>query len=201
MSWFKKDNTPYKPFVKNEKVVAVVDLPGIPAGTSGRVKMSNGFSWQRYWVFFENGKQLGQIDKSLLARPKDREIIFQEIQARRESREALETARVSQQGTLLEQLNNPTEPEPAESSTPPESTDAPAESALAEAGTAEDETGEPRPETAATPEVIPLKIVDTAETAPESAPTESAPVSQGSALVDVPDHLLERAAEARSRLS
>ena len=43
------------PFRKGEKVVATVPLPGVPEGTKGKVKLVNGLSWTRYWVFFENG--------------------------------------------------------------------------------------------------------------------------------------------------
>lgn len=44
------------------KVRATVDLPGVPAGTQGKVAMSNGLTWIRYWVRFENGELLSHID-------------------------------------------------------------------------------------------------------------------------------------------
>jgi len=44
------------------KVRATVDLPGVPAGTAGKVAMSNGITWKRYWVRFENGELLGHVD-------------------------------------------------------------------------------------------------------------------------------------------
>ncbi len=40
-------------FKRNDKVVAAVDLPGIPAGTPGKVWIVNGFTWVRYHVEFE----------------------------------------------------------------------------------------------------------------------------------------------------
>lgn len=44
------------------KVRATVDLPGVPQGTQGKVAMSNGLTWKRYWVRFENGELLSHVD-------------------------------------------------------------------------------------------------------------------------------------------
>lgn len=44
------------------KVKATVDLPGVPKGTQGKVAMSNGITWLRYWVRFENGELLSHVD-------------------------------------------------------------------------------------------------------------------------------------------
>ncbi|HTN99065.1 MAG TPA: hypothetical protein VL068_00200 [Microthrixaceae bacterium] len=55
----------------HEKVVAAVDMPGIPAGTPGRVSLINGFRWIRYRVYFENGVDKGSLDGSQLMRRKD----------------------------------------------------------------------------------------------------------------------------------
>ncbi len=44
------------------KVRATADLPGVPAGTNGKVAMSNGITWLRYWVRFDNGEMLGHVD-------------------------------------------------------------------------------------------------------------------------------------------
>ena len=44
------------------KVRATTDLPGVPQGTEGKVAMSNGITWKRYWVRFENGALLGHVD-------------------------------------------------------------------------------------------------------------------------------------------
>ncbi len=53
---------------RREKVVAAIDLPHVPAGTKGKVLLVNGLTWIRYWVRFENGEQLGQLDGTVLAR-------------------------------------------------------------------------------------------------------------------------------------
>ena len=45
-----------------DKVRATTDLPGVPAGTEGKVILANGFNWQRYRVLFENGGELGDLD-------------------------------------------------------------------------------------------------------------------------------------------
>ncbi len=56
------------PFRKGEKVRATTDLPGVPEGTDGRVKLVNGVTWTRYWVFFDNGVGLGSLDHRQLVR-------------------------------------------------------------------------------------------------------------------------------------
>lgn len=53
---------------RHEKVVAATDLPGVPAGTPGKVMLVNGFRWIRYRVRFDNGAELGPIDRDQLAR-------------------------------------------------------------------------------------------------------------------------------------
>ncbi len=45
-----------------DKVRSKVDLPGVGAGTEGRVILANGFNWQRYRVRFENGVEIGDLD-------------------------------------------------------------------------------------------------------------------------------------------
>jgi len=69
MPLFSRTVEPSAPFTKNEIVSATVDLPGVPSGTKGKVKVINGFDWQRYWVFFDNGVELGQLDGEELVRP------------------------------------------------------------------------------------------------------------------------------------
>ena len=53
------------------KVVAAEDLPGVPAGTRGRVTLKNGFRWIRYRVEFDNGVGVGSLDRSQLVPAKD----------------------------------------------------------------------------------------------------------------------------------
>jgi hypothetical protein len=58
------------PFRVGEKVVAMRDLGPVPVGTRGKVTMVNGLSvWIRYWVRWEDGSAMGQVDHSDLARP------------------------------------------------------------------------------------------------------------------------------------
>lgn len=64
-------NTLDRPFTRNELVMATEDLPGVPARSAGKVKMVSGFTWRRYWVFFENGVQIGSLDSHQLVRPDD----------------------------------------------------------------------------------------------------------------------------------
>jgi len=59
------------PIKRFRKVVATVDLPGVPEGTIGKVRVANGFTWYRYWVDFENGVELGHVDHGNLVRASD----------------------------------------------------------------------------------------------------------------------------------
>jgi hypothetical protein len=56
---------------RHEKVRANVDLPGVPAGTPGKVLVVSGVTWMRYRVLFENGVEHGLLDGRHLVRPKD----------------------------------------------------------------------------------------------------------------------------------
>jgi hypothetical protein len=68
-------------FRRNEKVVAVQELPGVPVGTPGKVLLVDGLTWMRYRVLFENGEDRGTIDGSYLARPQDVDRRIEEIAA------------------------------------------------------------------------------------------------------------------------
>jgi hypothetical protein len=63
-------------------------MPGIPAGTGGKVTIVEGFEWVRYWVRFDNGVIRGSVNRANLARPDE----WTEIQRRREAGEDLEDA-------------------------------------------------------------------------------------------------------------
>ncbi|MDQ3354724.1 MAG: hypothetical protein M3507_09670 [Actinomycetota bacterium] len=54
---------------KRADVVAAVDLPRVPAGTTGKVALVHGLSWVRYWVRFDNGVAVGSVNRSKLATP------------------------------------------------------------------------------------------------------------------------------------
>lgn len=45
-----------------DRVRTTVDLPGVPAGTEGKVILANGFNWQRYRVLFSNGVEVADLD-------------------------------------------------------------------------------------------------------------------------------------------
>ena len=42
---------------------ALNDLPGVPAGTPGKVILTQGLQWLRYHVLFDNGVELGFLDE------------------------------------------------------------------------------------------------------------------------------------------
>ncbi len=56
---------------RHEKVRANVDLPGVPAGTPGKVLVVSGVTWARYRVLFANGVELGMLDGRHLVRRGD----------------------------------------------------------------------------------------------------------------------------------
>lgn len=61
-----------------DRVVSTVDLPGVPAGTPGRVILTSGwdrndgYSWLRYRVLFDiggpNGTDVGSLSRDTLQR-------------------------------------------------------------------------------------------------------------------------------------
>jgi hypothetical protein len=53
----------------------------VPQGTEGRVLLVDGFTWTRYRVAFDNGRDLGSIDGSHLCRPKDYETALRRREA------------------------------------------------------------------------------------------------------------------------
>lgn len=53
-------------FRRHQKVVAAVDLPGVPAGTPGKVYYVAGVTWIRYHVLFENGLEVSSLDATQL---------------------------------------------------------------------------------------------------------------------------------------
>ena len=55
-----------KVFRRHQKVVAAVDLPGVPMGTPGKVYYVAGVTWIRYHVLFENGLEVSSLDAAQL---------------------------------------------------------------------------------------------------------------------------------------
>ena len=82
-------------YKRGQKVKVVDDLPGVPAGTAGKISLANGFAWTRYWVRFANGAVVGHIDHGKLVRSKDYERF---LVAR--DREAIEAAAAEEAAAL-----------------------------------------------------------------------------------------------------
>ena len=55
---------------RHQKVRAWTDLPGVPAGTNGKVLLVSGVSWIRYRVLFENGVEQGLLDGRHIVDPR-----------------------------------------------------------------------------------------------------------------------------------
>jgi len=51
---------------KQRVVAASDDLPGVPAGTRGRILVAYGIAWPRYRVLWENGAESGNVDAKYL---------------------------------------------------------------------------------------------------------------------------------------
>jgi len=77
-----------KMFRRRQKIVAAVDLPGVPAGTFGKVWFVSGVTWIRYHVAFDNGMEIANVDGAQIT---DRKVWLAE-QAKRDQ-EALEISR------------------------------------------------------------------------------------------------------------
>jgi hypothetical protein len=56
---------------RHQKVRAWIDLPGVPAGTPGKVLQVSGVSWIRYRVLFETGVEQGLLDGRHIVAPKN----------------------------------------------------------------------------------------------------------------------------------
>jgi len=59
------------PLKRKQKVVATIDLPGVPEGTEGKICVANGIKWFRYWVDFDNGAKLGRVDHKDVVKVQD----------------------------------------------------------------------------------------------------------------------------------
>ena len=87
------------PIKRFRKVVATVDLPGVPEGTIGKVRVANGFTWYRYWVDFDNGVRMGQVSHEHLCHEDDwGRFQLDRAEAERRALEALEAPEVSGEG-------------------------------------------------------------------------------------------------------
>lgn len=82
------------PFRRRAKVVAGVDLEGVPAGTRGRVMYVAGFRWPRCRVRFDNGVERGGLD--------ERHLVSVAVWEEREHAEALAAARAEQERLAAE---------------------------------------------------------------------------------------------------
>ena len=67
-----------KVLTKQQEVVAATDLKGVPEGTSGKVMLSNGLDWVRYWVKFENGVEIGSLHRNKLVSAEDWDLYLEE---------------------------------------------------------------------------------------------------------------------------
>ena len=79
-------------FRRDDKVKTLDALPGVPQGTAGRVYLIDGFAWTRYRVLFTNGVDVGSLDGSALALPRDYEAALQRREAAAEAAETAEVA-------------------------------------------------------------------------------------------------------------
>ena len=87
------------PIKRFKKVVATVDLPGVPEGTIGKVRVANGFTWYRYWVDFDNGVRMGQVSHDHLCHEGDwGHFQLDRAEAERRALEALEAPEISGEG-------------------------------------------------------------------------------------------------------
>ena len=67
-----------KNLTKQQEVVAATNLKGVPEGTSGKIMLSNGLDWVRYWVKFENGVEIGSLHRNKLVSAEDWDLYLEE---------------------------------------------------------------------------------------------------------------------------
>ena len=94
-----------KPFVRGTKVRLVDDIPGYPAGSTGKIAVANGFAWTRYWVRFEDGNAVGYVDHHSLVNRRDYDKFLSARE--REELEAIEAA--EQAATATTEAPDPAE--------------------------------------------------------------------------------------------
>ena len=93
-----KDDTLPHNLRKKEIVKAAINLRGVPEGTMGRVILSSGLDWVRYWVAFDNGVEIGSLHRDKLVREAEWAAYLvqrersQEIAEAESSTEALDTS-------------------------------------------------------------------------------------------------------------
>ena len=93
-----KDDTLPHNLRKKEIVKAAINLRGVPEGTMGRVILSSGLDWVRYWVAFDNGVEIGSLHRDKLVREIEWDAYIlqrersQEIAEAESSTEALDTS-------------------------------------------------------------------------------------------------------------
>jgi hypothetical protein len=92
----RKNETPV--FKKHQKVAAARDLPGVPAGTPGKVLLIGGYAWVRYRVRFANGVERGMLHAEDLTTAE-----AAAEQAREAELEATRAARAAQRAAAREQ--------------------------------------------------------------------------------------------------
>ena len=63
---------------KQQEVVAATNLKGVREGTTGKVMLSNGLDWVRYWVKFENGVEIGSLHRNKLVSAEDWDLYLEE---------------------------------------------------------------------------------------------------------------------------
>lgn len=84
---------------RHEKVLANIDLPGVPIATPGKVLQTAGLTWLRYRVLFDNGVEHGLLDGRHIVRPGDfvplDERVEEEAAAGAEAADAGEAAAVA----------------------------------------------------------------------------------------------------------
>jgi hypothetical protein len=59
------------PYKRGQKIRIVDDIPGHPAGSTGKVAVANGFTWLRYWIRFSDGSTVGHVDHGSVVKAKD----------------------------------------------------------------------------------------------------------------------------------
>ena len=54
-----------------DRVVVTRDLGVVPEGAAGRIKVSNGLTWTRYWIQFDTGQWIGSVSADDVVREDD----------------------------------------------------------------------------------------------------------------------------------
>ncbi len=100
------------PFRKGEKVITTAALPKQNKGAKGKIQLANGLGvWRRYWVRFNDGQLVGQVNHDDLVRPQHKELWLQREEEKAQQASQTAAAAATPKDTAKKTTGGPQIPE------------------------------------------------------------------------------------------